>query len=74
MDTKHCAGCKNSYYGKKCWSLDEAKLVTKYKIHMDAPMGERKNFTKVKIPACFYGGGYSGDHHAYVSEIPETAT
>lgn len=76
MDKKHCVGCKNNFYnggGRECWSLETAKVVTKYAIHMDAPMGDRKNFRKVSIPNCFYGGGYSGDHHAYVDKIPETA-
>lgn len=73
---KHCVGCRNNIYNcgdRNCWHLKNAKVVTKYKIHMDAPMGERKNFKKVRIPDCFYGGGYSGDRHAYVSEIPATA-
>lgn len=77
MDKQHCIGCKDNFYNsgdRECWSLKTAKVITRYKIHMDAPMGKQSNFKKVQIPNCFYGGGYSGDCFAYVSGIPGTAS
>lgn len=76
MDKRHCVGCKDNFYNcgdRECWSLKNARLITRYRIHMDAPMGKRSNFTKVTVPNCFYGGGYSGDQYALVNSIPDTA-
>lgn len=44
MDKKHCNGCRNDFYNgnnpmgvNECWSLREARLVTKYRIHNWTP-------------------------------------
>ena len=76
MNKENCNGCINDIYkpsGKDCWNYKTAKVVTRYKIHMDAPMGVKKNFTKVMVLDCFYSGGDSRDQHVYVSCIPSTA-
>lgn len=80
MDKKHCSGCKNNFYNgnnhfgiKECWSLRDAKLVTKYRIHMNAPMNVKSNYIRVRIPNCFCGGGYSGTGYTEVEKIPSYA-
>ena len=80
MDKKHCAGCRQNFYNgnndmgiKECWMLKTAKVVTRYEIHMDAPMNVRSNYRKVRRPTCFDTGGYSGTGTALLDKIPHYA-
>ena len=76
MNKSHCAGCWNNHYNidpkwpDGCWSLKDAKVVTKFEIGMDSPMNVKDNYRKVRRPDCFRTGGYSGTGTALVDKIP----
>ena len=60
-DTTQCNGCSNDFYNGKqnfssfgCWSLKDAKLVTRYRIHRDTVPTQPRAFTKVKVLNCFH--------------------
>lgn len=65
---KHCAGCRNDYYnhggkgmdGKGCWSLKDAKVVTRYRIGWWTAPTEPGAFTKVKTNSCHHETGRYG--------------
>ena len=69
----HCSGCRNNFYNghndlgvSECWSLPDAKLVTKYCIPSNVPMNIKSAYVKVKVPNCYHKTGY-----AYLERIPE---
>ena len=58
---KYCSGCRNDFYngrqnisGDKCWSLADAKVVSRVFIHRDQPPPYR-NLKAEKTLACWYG-------------------
>lgn len=60
MNTKHCLGCVNDFYNgknpygvKECWSLKNAALTTRYRLHVNTPMDQRSGFVKVDVPQFF---------------------
>jgi hypothetical protein len=63
-DTKKCAGCRNDYYNRpgnsatgKCWSLGSAKMVDRYRIHIN----QQPPYTKdqiVTVPDCYKEQNY----------------
>lgn len=76
MNKSNCAGCWYNHYNQgdgKCWNLENAKVITRYRIHMDSPTNIRANWQKVRKLACFYSGGYSGDGYAYYDRISDYA-
>lgn len=76
MNKSNCVGCWFNHYNEgdgECWSLESAKVVTRYRIHMDLPMNAKANYQRVSRPNCFYSGGYSGDGYAYLDKIPSYA-
>lgn len=75
MDTKHCAGCEDDFYNghnpygvKECWMLKDAKVITRFGISVDSPMGDRKNFCEEQLPQC-----YRRKRFVFVKEIPNYA-
>ena len=73
--TEHCSGCRNNFYNgnnglgvKKCWSLESAKMVTKFELHRDTPMNLRERYFKTKVPSCYHKQGF-----VYLDQIPSYA-
>ncbi len=67
IDRKHCHGCRNDFYnceganlapGRRCWSMDTAKLVRRFRIHRDMPTVSPGAFVEVKVPSCFHATGW----------------
>jgi hypothetical protein len=72
---KHCSGCRDDFYNGKnpqgvevCWSLKGAKLVTRYRLHINTPCNHRAGYHKARVPTCYHERGY-----VYVDAIPEFA-
>ena len=72
----HCRGCRNDFYnhdghamnGTHCWSLDDAKLVTRYAIHFWTPMDTAKNLREVRVLNCYHE---EGSHRTvYMERVP----
>ena len=64
--TKACSGCYNDFYNghnqlgvKKCWWLDRAKIITRYRIPVSLPMDRPDAFQKVRAPDCYREQGYA---------------
>ena len=75
MDKKHCSGCRNNIYNgnnnlgiTECWSLKEAKLVSRIPIgHWEnSPYLNKK---KVKVLNCWHGEGSNRIHYVKPSSI-----
>jgi len=73
--TEHCRGCRNNFYNgnnslgvARCWSLESAKLVTKYRLSSSTPMWIREAYVKVKVPSCYHESGY-----VHLDAIPDYA-
>jgi len=76
MDINNCKGCRNDYYnkdGRFCWQLKTARVITRYKIHMDSPANVKRNYKLVLKPNCYDTGRYSGDGYHYLEVIPKGA-
>lgn len=76
MDLRHCAGCRNNFYnhnGIGCWMRPDAQVITRYEIHMDAPMNILENWNEVERPDCYQTGGYSGSGYAIFDEVSSSA-
>lgn len=63
-DKKCCIGCNDNFYNgnnpygiKECWYFKDAKIVTRYRIGVNAPMNRKENFTKVKVLNCYKQNG-----------------
>jgi len=72
---EHCSGCRNNFYNgnnslgvARCWSLESAKLVTKYELSKNCPMNIREAYFKCKKPSCYHSTGY-----VYLDSIPSYA-
>jgi hypothetical protein len=72
---EHCTGCRNNFYNgrnpydiKRCWSLDSAKLVTRFRLSSSCPMNIREAYVKVRVPDCYHESGY-----VHMKEIPDYA-
>lgn len=72
-DTSPCRGCNNDFYNgnnelgiKRCWSLDEARLVTRYRIAVDVRPDVPGAFTSVIVPNCYRQKGQS-----FSAEVPD---
>ncbi len=74
LTTKYCSGCRDNFYNgnngigvQQCWSLKNAKVVTRWKIGWWTPMDSAKNFTKVKTFDCHHAPG----KYALCKELPK---
>jgi hypothetical protein len=70
---RRCSGCRNDFYNdknplgvKRCWSLDTAKLVTRYRIGTWTVPTQPGAFTKVKCLSCYH---QDGQH--YYEHLPD---
>ena len=70
---KMCAGCRNDFYNdknplgvKKCWSFDDAKVVTRFRIGWWTQPTNKDAFTKVRTLDCHSAPG----HYADYKELP----
>ena len=75
MDVKYCRGCKDDFYNGKnpygvaeCWLLKDAELATRYRLHVDTPMSQRRGYQEVVVPNC-----YQLKRHIHLKAIPEYA-
>ncbi len=73
--TAHCSGCRNNFYNgnnnlgvARCWSLKDAKMVTKFRLSCSTPMWNREAYLKVRVPSCYHESGY-----VHLKEIPDYA-
>lgn len=73
---KYCAGCRDDFYnsqggmdGKGCWSLEDAKVVTRYRLGWWTRPTEPGAFTKVKTNSCHYATG----RYAHYEQLPSFA-
>lgn len=76
VDKRNCVGCRNNFYNgnndigvTECWSLADAKMVTKYRIGWWQSMGDKSNFVKVRVPNCYHQPGTN----AFLDSIPRSA-
>jgi hypothetical protein len=67
---QHCRGCGNDFYNgegaKECWSLKDAKLVTRYAIGFWTPMDTAKNIHEVVKCNCYHERGT-----VYMEAVPQ---
>lgn len=66
MKEPTCSGCRNDFYNgdndlgvKECWSREDAKVVTRYRIHRDTVPTQPDAFTKVRVFNCRYAPPWS---------------
>lgn len=60
---KYCIGCRNNFYNdnnsldiKECWSLKDAKMVSKKEVHIDqVPPWTQK---PIRLLSCFHKDGF----------------
>lgn len=70
----HCEGCRNNFYNggnnphgiQECWSLKDAKVVTRWRIGWWVPMDRASNFRKVRTLNCWHAPG----QYALMDELP----
>ena len=63
MNNKHCIGCEDNFYNdnnnygiKKCWCLDDAKLIERKQVGInDVPPWNQQ---PIIIPNCYKKNGY----------------
>lgn len=75
-DTKRCVGCTDDYYNGKnsqgiqrCWLLENARPVTRYRLGWWTPPTAQGNFTKVEVNHCWHAPG----QYLLYEEIPRFA-
>jgi hypothetical protein len=74
---QYCAGCRDDFYNHrdepgfdgatKCWSLKDAEVVTRYRIHWWTAPTNVSVFQKVKTLDCHHEPG----QFAFFKELPE---
>jgi hypothetical protein len=72
-----CAGCRNDYYnhdgngmdGGKCWSLKDAQVVTRYRLHWWTAPTVPGAYTEVQTLDCHHEPG----QFAFHKELPPCA-
>jgi hypothetical protein len=74
---QYCAGCRNDFYNHrsepgfdgatKCWSLNDATVVTRYRIGWWTQPTSAKAFQKVTTLDCHHAPG----QYAHYKELPE---
>lgn len=75
IDKSHCSGCRDNFYNgnnnlgvNECWLLQNAKLMQRFRIHRDSPMGIKANYEEVEKPNCYHQEGY-----VFLNFIPDHA-
>lgn len=75
INNSNCNGCRNNFYNHsgnsstgQCWSFETARMRYRWAINMQAPMGDRHSFRKVRVPDCFHGEGPYRD--IYLRRLP----
>lgn len=66
---QHCGGCHNDFYnrdGNTCWSLKDAKVVTRYRLGWWTTPDTSGAFTKIKTYDCHHEPGQS----AFYKKLP----
>ena len=73
-DRKYCSGCDDDFYNgsnplgiKECWSLEDAKVVTRCKIGWWIPCDRKENFSRVITLSCHKESG----RFAFFEALPE---
>lgn len=68
-----CRGCEQDFYNgnnplgvKRCWSFDDAQIVTRFKLSVDCPMGQRSGYVKMEVPSC-----YQQKRYIFMKAIPD---
>jgi hypothetical protein len=74
---KYCSGCRDDFYNHrdspgfdgstKCWSLKDAEVVKRYRIHWWTRPASAKAFQKVTTLSCHNAPG----RYAHYKELPE---
>ena len=69
-----CRGCRDDFYNgqnplniTRCWSLKDARIVTRYRIGWWTPADSAKNFTEVTTLSCHHAPG----QYALMEKLPE---
>lgn len=72
MKKSHCIGCRDNFYNgnnpygiSRCWLLEKAKLITRYRLSINTPMNQKSGYLKEKLPNCYTENG-----HIFLKEIP----
>ena len=68
---KYCSGCRNDFYnhgGKGCWRINDAKVVTRYRIHWWTAPTVPGAFTKVQTNSC-----HDAKKYDYYDKLPACA-
>ena len=76
---QYCTGCYNDFYNHrespgldgatKCWSLKDAKVVTRFRIHWWTTPTTPGAFTEVRTLNCHHEPG----QHGFYEKLPEFA-
>ena len=71
---RYCAGCRDDYYNHrdgatKCWSLEKAKVVTRFKLHWWTAPTVPGAFTEVRTLNCHNESG----RFAFYEKLPSFA-
>ena len=76
---EYCAGCRDDFYneqggknsmsGKGCWSLENADVVTRYRLHWWTAPTVPGAFAKVTTNSCHHEPG----QFAFYKELPSCA-
>lgn len=71
--TDACRGCEDDFYNdrnplgvKRCWHVDTAQIVTKYRIGTWTTPTTPGAFTRVRVPGCYRK---KGQH--YCEKLPD---
>jgi hypothetical protein len=74
--TKYCKGCRDNFYNgsnplgvKKCWCLEDAKVVIRYKLEWWTRPTTKGAFEKVKTYDCHNAAG----RYVLYKELPSNA-
>lgn len=72
-----CSGCRDDYYNRgghsntgRCWLLENAKLVTRYRLGWWTAPTERGAYAKVETYDCHHAPG----QYALHKELPDFVT
>ncbi len=70
-----CRGCRNDFYNgkngslgvKQCWSLKDAKVVTRFRIGTWTTPTQKGAFTRVRVFDCYHQNGA-----AHYTQLPDS--
>lgn len=69
-DRKYCSGCRDDFYntpgnamdGKQCWNLNDAAVVTRYRLHWWTEPTVPGAYVEVTTNSCHYEPGQFAFH------------